>query len=49
MSLTFRIFGIEVASIVLDLPDEQTPTPLERNMDKGIKVISRWWVNRGMK
>lgn len=46
MTLRLSILGLEIATIVLELPESPPEiTPL----DQGIKKLSRWWVTRGMK
>lgn len=47
MTLRINILGLEIATIVLELP-ESTPAELTP-VDKAVKGLSRWWVNKGMK
>ena len=48
MDITLTIFGYEVAKIKINLPPaaavEQVPA-----IDRGIEVISDWWVQRMLK
>lgn len=47
MTLRLNILGFEIATIVLELP-ESTPEKVT-SLDQGVKRLSRWWVNKGMK
>jgi hypothetical protein len=47
ITLHFTFLGYEVATLRLsvDFGPSDMPTPV----DRGVKRISRWWVERGMK
>lgn len=42
MNLSLRIFGLEIATLKLDLSEEAPRGPTV--VDKGTKAVSRWWV-----
>lgn len=50
MTLSFKIFGIEVAKLELelDLGEAEEPLPVfaSRTVERGVKAISKAWVKR---
>jgi hypothetical protein len=46
ITLHFRVFGYDIASLTLDVDLGQSDAPTA--VDRGIKRVSRWWVTRGM-
>lgn len=49
MKLTFRVFGFEVSTLELDLPDAETEAVelVAPVVSRGVKWLSKHWV-RGM-
>ena len=45
MRITWSVFGVEVMTINLELPES---SQLDRvsGVDKGVKVASRWWTRK---
>lgn len=41
MKLTLTVFGYEVATIDLDIPEQQSEVAM---VDRGVKKMSRLWV-----
>lgn len=44
MTLRINVFGIEIAKIDLDFHEVRQPRALP--VDRGVKVISKWWSER---
>jgi hypothetical protein len=47
ITLHFRVFGYDIASLTLDI--DLGPSDGPTAVDRGIKRVSRFWVNRGMR
>lgn len=48
MTLSFKIFGIEIAKLELDLGEAEEPLPVfaSRTVERGVKAVSKAWVKR---
>lgn len=45
MTLSLKVFGFEVASVELDLPEEKQ-SPVETVVDKAIGATTKLWLGR---
>lgn len=45
MNLTFKIFGFEIATLDLTIPESEPVTPTTV-VEKAVGGMSRWWTKR---
>lgn len=46
MKLSFNVFGIEVATIELDLPEGDKQSVVESVVEKTVGTTTKWWLGK---
>lgn len=44
MTLTFNVFGFEIARVELDIGEDEPP--VLKPVEKATKAVSRWWMRK---